>query len=164
MAATYTLIASTTVGTATTDVIFSSIPNTYTDLLLKASFRTNGASDSILITLNTSTSNFSNTILEGTGTTVVSSTNSTSGRYSGYSLNTTTNTFANFELYIPSYTASQNKPFSISTATEANATAAYFDAIAGLWSNTNAITEVKLSMAANFAINSSFFLYGIKNS
>ena len=79
---------------------------------------------------------------------------------SGY----TANIFSNAELYIPSYTVSQNKPLSSFQVTENDATAV-MQVNANLWSSTSTISSVTLTTnAGNFIANSSFYLYGIKNS
>ena len=77
----------------------------------------------------------------------------------------TNNTFANFEIYIPSYTAIQNKPSSAFGVAENNATSPIFIQVsAGLRSVTDAITSISLVPSGNFVSGSSFYLYGIKNS
>ena len=78
----------------------------------------------------------------------------------------TSNTFGTFEIYLPSYTASQNKPFSGFGVAETNATNTRIGAVAGLYRSTTAISSVKLSLLTgpNFVAGSSFYLYGIKNS
>lgn len=170
MAATYIPIASTTLSSSTASVTFSSIPATYTDLVLRCSARSNRASnilDNMLYEFNSSTSNFSATRLLGDGSNATSNlvtTNVSQIRLNAS--NSTSNTFTSFELYIPSYTASQNKPFSSFSALENNATEAHLAGIASLWSNTAAITSIKLSPqnGTSFLSDSTFHLYGIKNS
>jgi hypothetical protein len=77
----------------------------------------------------------------------------------------TADTFTPIEIYIPSYQANQNKPISIFDAHETNATTAYIEANAALWSNTAVISTITLTAnTGNFVSGSSFFLYGIKNS
>lgn len=169
MATTYTLISSNVLTGSAASVTFSSIPSTYTDLVLRISARTDRASfpeDYAKIEFNGSTSNLSSRILYGFGGSS-GSTNDGSmvyGAVNGGS--STSNTFGNAEYYIPSYTASQNKPISISSVTENNGTTAVIYEVAGLWSNTSAITSIKLLSyySANFVSGSSFYLYGIKNS
>jgi hypothetical protein len=76
------------------------------------------------------------------------------------------NTFANDELYISNYTSSQNKVASGFIAHEDDATTAFLRASAFLWRDTTAISSLVLKLASgqNFAVGSSFYLYGIKNS
>ena len=177
MATTYTLIASNTLGSSAASVTFSAIPNTFTDLVLKFSVRSTGGSntfDHINVTFNGDTaSNYSRTYLNGNGAAAASG-RSTSASLFGMlqaadGATATSNTFSNGELYIPSYTASQNKPVSQDSAQETNATTAYRVVNAGLWRNTSAITSIELAVggsggSTDFVSGSSFFLYGIKNS
>ena len=78
--------------------------------------------------------------------------------------NSTADTFTNFEIYIPGYASSTYKNFSIDSAQETNATTAYTELWAMLWSNSAAITSITLNSDANWVSGSSFYLYGIKNS
>lgn len=168
MPVTYSLIASNTLGAAAASVTFSAIPSTYTDLLVKASVRvaSGGAvANSVRLTINSSTANQSFRFMRGNGADVGSGSGST---YTlGNAANGTTSTastFSNLELYIPSYTASQNKPISGFWAHENNATTAYIYGEARLWSSTSAITSLSFDSTVNLDAGTSFFLYGIKNS
>jgi hypothetical protein len=77
----------------------------------------------------------------------------------------TANTFDNSECYIPNYTGANYKLVSLDNAVDNNATAALLMLNAQLWSNTAAITSLTLALGAgNFMVNSTFYLYGIKNS
>lgn len=171
MANTYTLIASNTLSSAAASVTFSSIPQTYTDLVLRVSTRTDGSADNTLLGVrfnNDTNTNYSSILLTGNGSTASSSTLGTfANTYLGQTVaNTATaNTFNNGELYVPNYTASQNKPISGIGIAENNSTTAIIRAVAGLWQVTSAITSITLiSGNGNFMTGSSFFLYGIKNS
>ena len=174
MANTYTLIASNTLSSSAASVTFSSIPATYTDLVLRLSVRsstsaTNAVMQMLLNNDSDPTGYYSRTELRGDGAAAASSRDSNDNkmqfRFSDAS-NATSNTFSNIEIYIPSYLASQNKPLSGINAMETNATTAYLTAQAGLWRKTNAIDRIDLSWVDtnNFVSGSSFFLYGIKNS
>jgi len=174
MAATYNLISSQLLGSSAASVTFSSIPQTYTDLVLRYSARTDRAGnavDNFALTINAdSSTNYSCTQLYGSGSTTTSNNiaNSTVASFSfGLDGNgATSNTFASGEIYIPNYTASQSKPLSTFSAMENNATAAYINATAQLWRNTAAITSLSATMqiGTNFLTGSSFYLYGIRNS
>ncbi len=170
MANTYTLIASNTLGSDAASVTFSSIPGTYTDLVLRASVRgTNSGSTLTRFQFNSDTaSNYSYTMLRGDGTNVTSL-NGSSTTNSIFYLNNagaTSSTFTNTEIYIPSYTASQNKPLSVSNVAENNATLVQFtEANAQLWRNTAAITSIYIyAGTGNLTSGSSFFLYGISKN
>lgn len=175
MANTYTLIASNTLSSSAASVTFSSIPNTYTDLVLRFSARASGSGSlaGLAIKFNGSTTSiYSNTNLlaysaSGTSdrTTNAASIPATDNITDGGG---TANTFSNNELYIPSYTASQNKPTSLSSVVEKN-TVTNFEWLvytgAGLYRDTAAISSIALTTnAGSFVSGSSFFLYGIKNS
>ena len=173
MPSTYTLISSNVLSSSTASVTFSSIPATFTDLVLRYSGRSDVAGQaikSVNLTFNSiGGTDYSSTRIQGDGTSAAS------GRSSSFSsivLNfategstATANTFSNNEIYIPSYAVSQNKPIGIFNAQEDNTTNAYLVAQAGLLSNTAAITSITLSVSPdNFVSGSSFYLYGIKNS
>jgi hypothetical protein len=170
MANTYTLISSNTVGSGgAASVTFSSIPATYTDLLLRSSVRNTGSSGlSFAIQYNGSTTNYSGRYLEGSGAAASSGTiASTSFNQAGLMpVSTyTASTFGSNDLYIPNYTASQNKSSSLDATTENNAATSYIDLIANLWADTTAISSMYIyAPAGSFAQYSTFYLYGIKNS
>jgi hypothetical protein len=164
---TYTLIASNTVGSGgAASVTFSSISATYTDLLLKSSTRQSSGSVAYgTLEFNGSSANFTYRSIEGDGATAGSFNGATAPfgvvTPSGY----TANTFSNIEFYIPNYASSNYKSYSSDSVTENNATASYADLVAGLWSNTAAITSIKMTPGAgNFVQYSTFYLYGISKS
>ena len=159
------LIASNTLTGTASSVTFSSIPATYTDLILKISARNTGAGAAYLTFNGVSTSLYSNTELQGTGSLAQSVRTSSAVRITlnDFFVSTTANTFANNEIYVPSYLASQNKPVSNISAAEANATLAYITATAGLFRDTTAISSITLN-TGGFAAGSTFWLYGLKNS
>jgi hypothetical protein len=165
MATTYTLISSNVLSSSAASVTFSSIPGTYTDLVVRASIRTTVGSSVVDVTFNSSTSSYSSTILTGNGSTTSSSrqSNTTEFQVSNVSSTNTANTFSSVEIYVPSYLVSQNKPVSHFGVTENNATSAIIRPMASLWSNTSAITSITFTYS-NIASDSSFYLYGIKNS
>jgi hypothetical protein len=168
---TMTLIGSPiTVGSGgATSVTFSSIPATYTDLIVKASVRTNIGGgqiyDSMDIAFNGVTTNITAKQLQGTGASAAS-TSPTQIESIVDGGSATANTFANLEYYIPNYTSSNYKSASLDVVMENNATTAYMRLTAGLWSNTAAITSVGFTLpnSTSFVQYSTFYLYGIKNS
>jgi len=171
MANTYTLIEAQTLASSAASVTFSSIPATYTDLVLLVSSRIDGAGLAEYINMifsSDSGSKYSRTYLAGSGSAASSgrnSANTVGGRFYADGSTATSNTFSTTEIYIPSYTVSQNKPYSIITMSETNAAAADMLAVASLFSSTAAITSIALTPASgNLVTGSSFYLYGIKNS
>ena len=163
---TFVKIASVTVGSGgAASMSFSSIPATYTDLVLKVSTRTNraAATDGLEIRLNGATTNHSGRRLTGDGTTAASSV-SVYGNTDGN--NATASTFGNAEIYIPNYAGSNYKSFSMDTVSENNATANGMTLNANLWSQTTAVSSITIVMSDGTAFNqySTAVLYGIKNS
>jgi hypothetical protein len=176
MATTYVLIASNTLGSAATTVTFSSIPQTYTDLVLMASARTSRSNylDELMIRFNSdSATNYSATVVTGNAGAAATSqvSNNTSTRFISVDASTaTSNTFSNTEIYIPNYTGTANKPISASTVVENNDTNNYMvRAVANLYRGSSAITSITCQSYSDpgvltFLTGSSFYLYGIKNS
>jgi hypothetical protein len=177
MPSTYTLISSNVLASTTASVTFSAIPQTYTDLVLKVSSRatTSQIDGYFRLRFNGDTGQFySNTYMVGAydpGTGKLSSrgANATAiGDLTGQVYaNATSNTFGSAEVYIPSYTLSQNKPLSNFGVPETDATAFNngVGVTAGLWRNTGAINTILIYPASDsFVSGSSFYLYGIKNS
>ena len=151
------------VASPVTSVTFSSIPQGYTDLIIKYSIRftDSGTSNSALFRLNGSTTNYTRKLIEGSGA-AVSSYGGTASAWSTTDLNaagSTTNTFSNCELYIPNYTSANYKSASMDALMENTATTAYMTLNALLWSDTSAITSI--SCTGNIATNSTFTLYGV---
>ncbi len=172
MANTYKLIASTTVGSGgAADITFSSIPATYTDLLIKVSARTNRSGtdvdDELRLSFNGTTTGYATRMIEGNGSTVRSTADADPyfGRGTNPTDNATANTFGNTEYYIPNYATSSNyKTVSFDTVMETNGTFSIMDFVAGRWVNSAAITSCKISAIGTFEQYSTFYLYGIKNS
>lgn len=148
---------------------FTNIPQTYTDLCLKISSRDDRGGGTVnnlfSISLNNSTSNFSNRQLWGSGS-AASSVTDPFGVTNMVAFETgsgaTASTFANTEIYIPNYASSNNKSISIDAVSETNGTTAYTVLNAMLWSNSAAITSIKITPdTANFVQYSTATLYGV---
>lgn len=168
MANTYTLIASSTVGSSgASSITFSSIPSTFTDLVIKIS--TKCSFDWLLCEFNNSGgTSYDQVYIRGDGSGVLSGTqNDKPAAYATITgQNVTAHTFGNAELYIPNYTSSTKKSISGDGVSSANQSAAYLYLTSSLWNDTAAITQIKLtkSDAGNFDQYSTFYLYGISNS
>jgi hypothetical protein len=169
MANTFELIASSTVGSGgAASIEFTSIPATYTDLCLKLSGRTSSTGsiyEWVYIKFNSSTTGYSYRLLQGNGSSAASYNNTT--QYAGDITDgtATASTFGNYEIYIPNYAGSTNKSFSVDAVTENNGTTAVADLVAGLWSNSAAITAVNFTPRnGSFVQYSTAYLYGVKNA
>jgi hypothetical protein len=171
MANTFELIASSTVGAGgAASIDFTSIPSTYTDLVLKISVRGDNTSlNDLSLQYNGDTgSSYSYLELGGTGAATFS------GSGSGTKNNTlltgsssTASTFVNHEIYIPNYAGSNQKSISVDAVTENNSasTNVQMRLQAWKWSGTAAITSIKLySTGFNFVQYSTAYLFGIKSS
>ena len=168
MAATYELIESVTLGSAAATVTFSSIPGTFDDLAIVGSVRMSQSSifDLAKIRFNGAASDTSHSSrgLYGDGSTPGSTSVSDCRLGAINGPTSTSNTFTSFEIYLPNYAGGTNKSYSSTCTHETNATGAYIQAWAGLWSSTSAITQVQFLSAlysGNFVIGSSVHLYGI---
>jgi hypothetical protein len=163
MPSTYIKLASVTVGGGGAGAIsFTGIPQTYTDLKVVVSARNNSVADYLYFVFNGSASTFSSRFLAGNGSSASSGTrNDAIASAASNPSDWTANTFSNFELYIPNYTGSTFKSWSVDTVTENNATAANSQLIAGLWSNTSAITSVEIVGTSAFVQHTTATLYGV---
>ena len=170
---TFTLIAGTTVGSGgASSVVFSSIPSTYTDLVLKMSSRTNRASivtDVIWVKLNNTSTTYSNKFINTNGTTgTVTTTGNPLEQYgSSAGSGALANTFSNAEFYIANYAGATSKSASSEGAVANNVAASQQLSMAThLWTDTTAISSMTLVAGYGTIIleNSTFHLYGIKNS
>lgn len=175
MASTYVLISSNTLSSSAASVTFSSIPSTYTDLVLRVSARgdvTGQSVESLTVQFNGSGGTaYSYTRLRGTGSTASSSAGSSTSVWNFLGVadaaGATSNTFGSFEMYVPSYAANQYKTGSGFGVQEDNsATTNNITATAALWQNTSAITSMTILpvYSTNFVSGSSFYLYGLKSS
>ena len=171
MATTYTLISSVTVGSGgAASIDFTSIPSTYTDLQLVMSLRSAGTGVSTRyasVSFNSNTSNYSYRRLYGNGSSAGSDNGSLRliGTIPGSTV--TANTFASLQMYVPNYASSNNKSYSCDSVEENNATGAEADLIAGLWSNSAAITSIAITSdqgSFNLVQYSTAYLYGISNA
>ncbi len=162
---TFELIASSTVGAGgAASIDFTSIPSTYTDLVLKTSIRNVDDTLDVYLRFNGATTNHSDRWLYGTGSAAGSTTNTNIDFVQNRSTYTAS-TFGSADIYIPNYAGSNNKSVSLDSTTENNATASYALLSAGLWSNTSAITSIKLiASSGNIAQYSTAYLYGVKNA
>lgn len=165
--ATFEKIATVDVGAGGQAAIdFTVIPSTFTDLCILISARdsVSAIASSCSISFNGSTSSFSGIYLQGSG---AGPATGSLARFIGNNVSSTAtaNTFSNAVVYIPNYAAAVNKSFSVDAVTENNATTAYTNLVAGLWSNTAAITSISLTPASgNFVQYSTATLYGIKKA
>lgn len=175
MANTYTLISSSDISSATTGVTFSSIPQAYTDLVLRITSRigTSGTTAWLNMRFNSSTSTYyeiygyNNGGSTGYGAVGPQSSIGASGWIMTTGGGDTADMFGVSEFYIPNYTkhASINQIVGAlaykASRTDANAGESF---VSGGWATTSAITEIYVYGSSSFQAGSKIYLYGIKKS
>jgi hypothetical protein len=158
MTVTYEAIATFTGTGSAGDITFSSIPSTYTDLILIANiFTTANANQTFKV--NGSSSGYSNTWITGNGTTVASSRNT-----SNTSFTTQINMFASTSepaMHVMQFMSYANTNTYKTVLTRSSRAAQASESIVGLWQNTAAINSITIS-GGTFTTNAKFTLYGIK--
>jgi large repetitive protein len=173
MANTYKKIQTVTVGAGgASSIEFVSIPQTYTDLVVKLSVRNTSteSNNQVLVQPNSATTNLSSKVLAGTGSSALSASYTSDSSIWGYCCGngSTSNAFGNSEFYFSHYAGNTYKSINVDSVNETNATDARQIMNAGLWSNTAAITSLKFLTIENSTGNSKNFvqyttatLYGV---
>jgi len=161
MASTYEKIATTTLGTAAATVTFSSISGSYTDLVLIIRGTNSASTDDVALQFNgDTTTNYSRTFLEGTGSVIASSrsTSLVAAALGGYVASS-----ANFNSIINIMNYSNTTTYKTQVSRGNNPTGNLY-ATVGLWRNTAAINSILIkwySSAGQFGIGTTFTIYGI---
>ena len=159
--ATYTPIATTTLGSAQASVTFSSIPSTYTDLILILKTGEDTTSDgNTFVQFNSDTStNYSMTQLFGDGSSASSARNTSqvkTGIYTNYGAGA--NTYGTGIAHIMNYANTTTYKTMISRGNNETGTIARIH----LWRSTSAINSIYMFLnSGNFKAGSMFTLYGI---
>jgi hypothetical protein len=157
---------------------FTSIPQTYTDLVVLGSTRSTTTDAPLCYRLNSTTSGYTGKYVCGLGgsgtessslTTLTAGAGGTWGRAANVGncvSSDTANTFASWRMYILNYTSANNKSISLDVVTENNAATAYPELDALVWANSAAITTVAFAVynLGSFAQYSTATLYGIVKS
>lgn len=174
MAITYLNLASTTLGSAQSSITLSSISQSYTDLLLKMSLRTDGGGAEVTGQLRfngVSTANYGSLGVRGAGGSASAVTSVTGTNATGIQLNqglngstATASTFANLEFYLPSYATSTRKVLGYTTSSENLSATTYTWIQGGAFTLAQAVSSITVvSNTGNFVAGSSVYIYGIKN-
>jgi hypothetical protein len=155
---TYTPIARTVFDVATANLTFSNIPQSYTDLVIVATYaNTGGQTDSNLRFNGDSNNNYSKIQMYGTGSAAGSNAQSNWSNFGGFGYVGTTlsNTICNIMNYSNSTTYK-------TIIVRSNDTAGLTMANIGSWRSTAAITSITIDFDNNnFTAGSTFTLYGI---
>jgi hypothetical protein len=164
MAVTYSTIATTTLGSAASSYTFTSIPSTYTDLVLVANGSTGAGSNINLRVGNGSIdsgSNYSYTVLNGNGS------SASSVRYTSQSQIQPSNEDAYWTttvagLMVINFQNYSNTSLNKTILSRANNASIGSSVVAGLWRSTSAINQIFFGGASqNLAAGTTLTLYGI---
>jgi len=168
MASTYEKIATTTLGSATATITFSSISGSYTDLVLITNHgvSSGGSGDTISLRFNSDTgSNYSGTTIYGTGS------SSASQRFSNQTViniarsvgPTASSIESNAVINIQNYSNTTTYKTVISRANVPTGSYPGLEATVNIWRNTAAINSIDILYLSGgtFVSGSTFTLYGI---
>ena len=158
---TYVALATQTVASATASVTFSSIPGTYTDLVIVSTpFITTGTTNFNIRFNSDAAGNYSWRTLDGNGSAASSNYDSNvgQGRLHDYAYLTTSN-IGNYITSIQNYSNTTTYKTYLGRGSVASNGVS---AVVGLWRSTAAITTIVLfPTASTFPTGSTFSLYGI---
>ena len=173
MASTLVALQTVTVGAGgLASITFSSIPQTYTDLVIAVSVRSSQSGtdpDGLGMQFNSdAANNYTQRQLYGTGTATGSSSSTQNFIYFGpvTGSSNTANAFGSATVYIPNYTSNRYKSISVDSVTENNASAASAGIRANIWNSTDAINSIRIYdfVTGNLVQYSTVTLYGVYNS
>ena len=162
---TYTPIATYTSGSAFSNYTFTSIPGTYTDLILVGNLGTTSGSANIALQVGNGSidtgNNYSFTNINGDGSSAASSRVSNQAQiYIDYSAYATTTLTSTYFWHIQNYS---NTTTYKTVLGRSNTASRGTNATVGLWRSTSAINQVKIDpQSTTFLANSTFTLYGIQ--
>jgi len=175
MANTYTPISTVTVGSGgASSIDFTSISQSYTDLILKISARTSASGNVLDLRIRVGNGNVDTgsnyKYLELTGipsASIVAGGGGTTDKFNtihpGSSV--TASTFGSVEVYVPNYASSDKKSMSTDAITENNSSNTQLRLQAWLWDSTSTINTISIfPSSGTFDQYSTATLYGIKNS
>jgi hypothetical protein len=170
MTATYENIATTTLSTSAADITFTSIPATYTDLVVIVFARSVATETQVAGFIRVGNgsidtgSNYSRTRLLGNGSTASSARGSNLSNIPFDSItgaNAAADVFSTTIIQINNYSnTTTNKTFLM----RSNEPGTFLTVAVGLWRSTSAINQVRIygDNSANLAAGTTITLYGIK--
>jgi hypothetical protein len=156
------LIETKTLSSGATSIVFTSIPQTFTDLVLQFSLRTNRPNVIDVGTIAANSTSLTRRALRGTGSGGVGG--ATTFDFSTAAADAGANVFGSGSTYISNYSSTSiNKLFSTDTVSEQNGTSADQTMSVSLYASNSAITSLTFTSlnAATFQPGSSISLYGI---
>lgn len=154
---TFTLISNQVLAGSASSVTFSSIPNTYKDLVIEISAMKQSTSGNITLQFNNdATALYSQTRVSGNGTTATSAVLSAQTSITIDPIASFTTAVSQRTIDIPNYATSNLYK---NVLVRAGKTDTGIDLVVGLYRSNTAISTITLT--APFAINSSFRLWGL---
>ena len=150
-------------GSSQSSITFSSIPQSYDDLVILFQGRSDRASDGErnLMQLNSESSNSIELIGNGSSASSNSQTDGQIGILT--SASATSNTFNSSTIYISNYTSTSNKSVSSDSVNENNATTAFQRLVAFLSTSSAATTSITFTtqLGNNYVAGTTVSLYGV---
>jgi hypothetical protein len=163
MPSTYEPIATVTASGVSSFIVMTSIPSTYTDLILVGQyFKSAGAAPRITVNSDT-TSIYSQTVIYGNGTSALSDRETSVGYFylMDYIASSTTNPNISITHLMNYSNTTTYKTFLERSGSADKGTVASV----GLWRSTNAINRIDISTSTGtFSSGTTFTLYGIKSA
>ena len=160
---TYEAISTTTISSSTATITLSSIPATYTDLILITTAKISGTADMWIRVNGDSGSNYQYAVLTGDGSSfgAPKGASQSNGLLTDWNGTPTTDNSHLVICQFNSYASTNNRKNMISRA---NRVVGGVDFIVSTWNNTSAITSLTLrfSGAQTFDADTVVSLYGIK--
>jgi len=158
---TYSTIATYTAPSSQASYTFSSIPSTYTDLIVVCSTFNSSGPDDLRLRFNSDTgTNYSATLLRGSGSAIVNAkdNNGTYLAWLGYVSSNSNNTSTTIFQVMNYSNTSVNK----TVLSRGNLATDFVNATVGMWRSTAAINSITLiAGGANITSGSTFTIYGI---
>lgn len=167
---TMTLIQTTALGANAASIVFSAIPNIYTDLYLMMKVKGSGTSgnDTLHMLINGANTSMAVLDIRGDGAGGVTSTAGVDilGRPAD-SQASSVNCYGNYSLYLTNYTAGFAKQFMCDGAGENNGAVNYNTYVNGAWNSSATITSLTFRIsdgARNLIAGTSISLYGVSTT
>ena len=155
---TYVPLATITLASTDSEIVFSSIPATYRDLVLVGNFAASANGVAIRIRPNSATTGFSEVVMYGTG-----SGSGVSSTSSNIDLNYSDTTAQQVAIaHIMDYSATDKHKTILRRSGSGASGSNYVWAAAGRWASNDAINAIQLiTSSSTLAIGSTFSLYGV---
>jgi hypothetical protein len=163
MTSTYEKIQTQTLSSAQSSITFTSIPNTYTDLVMICALKSSGVTYNSITFNNDTGTNYSRIGLSGNGSSMAADSRSSRNFFEpelgGAEINNDNNYVGRIQ--VMNYSNSTTYKTTIARTNDASSGV---DAVIGTWRSTSPITTITFttSNAATYSVGSVITIYGIK--